>query len=266
VSDPKTTEILHSIINALFDSRMSDDALLAEHIKEAGWEQRLSSTLHYELNVHITAEEIRSAGRPVKLVEVVESRLARDSRGRTLVDIYALLERFVREELSHKFNYHWYANWKGDVLSSTDSLDDVELLIRMEDAFGFSIPDRDVSTIGTIAQTVRYLWRRSSEQFFALRRRLEGTCRHGFVFHELRRLLMIRAGVGRTDIRLNTSLGDLMPTWYFQFWQQLQTEFGVSLPHGTLFSRSLGLEKRTTIRELVVLIVSSKASTNQSTR
>jgi hypothetical protein len=266
VSDPKTPEILHSIISALFDSEMSDDALLAEHIKEAGWEQQLSSKLHDELNVHITAEEIRLARRLVRLVEVVESRFVRDSRGRTLAEIYALLERCVREELSHRFNYHWYANWKGDVLSSTDSLDDVELLIRMEGAFGFSIPDRDVSMIGTIAQTVRYLWRRSSEQFFDLRCRLEGTCRHAFVFYELRRLLMIRAGVGRTDIRLNTRLGDLMPTWHFQFWKQLQTEFGVSLPHGTLLSRSLGLEKRTTIRELVFLIVSSKASTNQSTR
>jgi acyl carrier protein len=266
VSHPETREILHSIINALFDSDLCDEAFLAEHIQEVAWEQQLSSKLQDELNVHIAAEEIRLAGRFVTLVEMVESRFARDSRGRSIAEIYALLERFVREELSHKFNYHWYASWKGDVLSSTDSLDDVELVIRMEGEFGFSIPDRDLSTIGTIGQTVRYLWRRSSEQLFAQRCPLEGTCRHAFVFHELRRLLMIRAGVGRTDIRLNTMLGDLMPTWHFQFWKQLQTDFGVPLPYGTLFSRSLGLEKRTTIRGLVILIVSSEASKHQPIR
>ena len=257
MSSPKTTEILHSIINALFNSEVSDDVLLAEQITEAGWEQRLSAKLHDELNVHITSEEISSAT-SATLSDLVESRLARDAKGRTLVGIYTLLERFLREELSHKFNYHWYANWKGDLLSSTDSLDDVELVIRMEDALGFSIPDGDVSAMRSVAQTVRYLWSRSSEQFFAPRRRAESTCRHAFVFHELRRLVLIRAGVCRTDVRLNAKLGELMPTWHFQFWKQLQTEFGLRLPHGNLLSRSLGLEKHTTIRELVVLIVSSK--------
>lgn len=147
MSDPETREILHSIINALFASEFSDEAFLAEQIQEAGWEQQLSSKLQDELNVQIGAEEIRLAGRFVSLVDLVESRLARDSRGRTLAEIYALLERFVREELSHKVNYHWYANWKGEVLSSTDSLDDVELVIRMESAFGFSIPDRDIANL-----------------------------------------------------------------------------------------------------------------------
>lgn len=260
VSNSKTQEILHSIISHLFHAEISGDALLAEHIIEAGWEQQLSAKLHDELSVYITAEEIRSVTRFVTLVELVESRLARDVKGRTLADIYLLVEQFVREELSHKFNYHWFATWKGDVLKSSDSLDDVELLIRMEAAFGFSIPDRDVSTFGTIAQTIRYLWHRSSAQFFVLRSPMEGTCRHAFVFHELRRLLMIRAGARRTDIRLNTRLGDLMPTWHSQFWKQLQTEFGVSLPHGTLLSWSFGREKRTTIRELIVLMVSSKNS------
>jgi len=40
-------------------------------------------------------------------------------------------------------------------LNDNDSLDDVEIVIRMENAFGFSIPDRDVAAMRTVAQTVR---------------------------------------------------------------------------------------------------------------
>ena len=80
----------------------------------------------------------------------------------------------------------------------------------MENAFGFSIPDRDVAAMRTVAQTVRYLWRRSLEQDFVLRSLPTGTCPCAFVFFELRRLLIKRTGLARKDIHPSARLGDLM--------------------------------------------------------
>jgi len=59
-------------------------------------------------------------------------------------------------------------------------------------------------------------------------------------------------------VRLDSRLVELLPSWYNEFWKQVQSIFGVALPHGNLLTRSLGLEKRTTIKELVALIASSE--------
>jgi len=247
VSSQKTLEVLHAI---------AEDC----HLEEPGCAQALSAALHKELNVAIPAEEIASAGSLLRLSELLESRLARDPAGRSLVDVYASVEQFAREELPHAINYHWYAAWHGDLLKKTDSLDDVELVLRMEDAFGFSISDRDATEMRTIGQTVRYLWRRSSEQSFKLREYSETVCKRTFIFHELRRLLIVRGGVLRTSVRLDTRLGDLLPSRYRQFWREVERIFGVDLPRNNLLTLTFGLEKRTTIKELVALIAISGKS------
>jgi len=79
------------------------------------------------------------------------------------------------------------------------------------------------------------------------------------VFYELRLLISIRAGVARSAIRLDARLGDLMPSWSFQFWKRVQLIFAVELPHGNALSRIVGSVKRTTIRELVVLMAAAKS-------
>lgn len=252
-----TLEILHSITEACLGSAVTDVAPLVGQVNEAGWNQKLESALHRELGVKVTYSEIESAGSLLKLSELLERRLVRDPGGRSLVDIYAVLEQFVREELSHEINYHWHATWIGDLLNNTDSLEDVEIVLRMEDAFGFHIPDQDVQEMPTVGQTVRYLWRRNCEQSFTLRQRPADVCRGAFVFNELRRLLIKRGGVPRAAVRLDTRLGDLLPTWHFQFWRQIPSIFGVDIPHGNLLTRILGVEKRTTIKELVALIRSN---------
>lgn len=216
--------------------------------------EKLSLALREELGVEVSVGKIDSTGSSVELAKFIEPRLARNQRGQTLIDIYAAVERFVREELSHDVNYHWYATWNDDLIKSYDSLDDLEIVLRIEQAFGFSIPDQDVEAMGTVGRTVRYLWQRSSQQTFTLRPRPEGACERAFIFHELRRLLIIRGGVPRAAVRLEARLGDLLPSWHFQFWKEIQSVFGARIPHGTLLSRSLGKEKRTTIKELVTLI------------
>jgi acyl carrier protein len=257
MTNQKSFEILHSIAETCFNLPLSSDALLADQVHAAGWNQRLSDVLHEQLQVNLTPREVESAGSLSKLSELVESRLDRDSKGRSLVDIYAAVEEFVREELSHEINYHWHASWLGDLLNDTDSLEDVEIVIRMEEAFGFSIPDREAQQMHTVGQTVRYLWQRLIKQSFTLRQRPKEVCQSAFTFHELRRLLMIRGQVPRATVRLDARLGDLLPNWYFQFWKQIPSIFGRNLPHRSPLSRILGLEKRTTLRELIALLADS---------
>jgi acyl carrier protein len=261
MSGQKTLEVVRRIAVTCLGSAIVDNTPLESQLYEIGWQQKLSLALREELAIEVSVGEIDSAGSLVELTDLIERRLARDERGQSLIDIYAAVERFVREELSHDVNYHWYAAWKGDLIRHSDSLDDVEILLRIEDAFGFSIPDRDVETMGTVGNTVRYLWQRSSKQKFTLRPRPNGACGKAFIFHELRRLLIIRGGVPHASVRLEVQLGDLLPTWHFQFWKEVQSLFGVSIPRGTLLSRSLGLEKRTTIKELVTLIASTENQT-----
>lgn len=255
MSSQKTLEVVRRIAVTCMGSAIVDNTPLPGQLDGIGW-QKLSLALREELGVEVSVGEIESAGSLVELVELILPRLARDQQGQSLIDVYAAVERFVREELPHDVDYHWYAAWKGDLIKNFDSLDDVEIVLRIEDAFGFSIPDRDVETMSTVGNTVRYLWQRSSKQKFTLRPRPDGVCGKAFIFHELRRLLIIRGGVSRASVRLEVRLGDLLPTWHFQFWKEVQSLFGVSIPHGTLLSRSLGLEKRTTIKELVTLIAS----------
>ena len=257
MGDSNTLEVLRSIAEAYLGSPLNVSSTLTGQVNESHWEEKLSAGLNEELGVEISANEIESVASLFDLSELIEPRLGKDHVGRSLIDVYTALERFVREELSHDVHYHWYAKWKGDLIKGSDSLDDVEIVLRVEQAFGFSIPDQDIAEMDTVAHTVRYLLQRSSKQRFILRARPESVCPGEFIFHELRRLLIIRGGVPRAAVRLDTRLGDLLPTWYFQFWKEIQSSFGVGIPHGNLLSRTLGLEKRATIKELVVLITSA---------
>ena len=101
-----------------------------------------------------------------KLAQLIETRLKRNSQGQTLIDVYTTLEKLAREEYHPKISYHWCARWNdffetGNWITKPDSLDAVEILIRMEKAFQLTIPDDDAERMETIGQTVRYLWDKS---------------------------------------------------------------------------------------------------------
>ncbi len=152
MSSRKTLEILHDIAECCLGSAIINDAAVGNQVHETGWEKKLNLALHEELAIEITAEEIRAAGSLLKLSELLESRLVRDPAGRSLVDIYSAVEKLAREELPHEINYHWYATWRDDLLNKTDSLEDIELVLRMEDTFGLSISDRDAHAMHTVGQ------------------------------------------------------------------------------------------------------------------
>ncbi len=149
------------------------------------------------------------------------------------------------------------------MLHKTDSLEDVELVLRMEDTFGFSISNPDAHAMHTIGQTVRYLWRRSREQMFILRESADVLCNRAFIFRELRRLLMVRGGVPRTAVQLDARLGELLPSRFFQVWKEIERIFGVDMSRGDLLSFALGVKKRTTIKELVALIANQRTGRNR---
>lgn len=259
----KLREILRSIIIEVTGASVTDDEPLANQIDDADWSQKLSYALCNELEMIVAAKELQSAGSLLQLSIQLESRLAKDRMGQSLVDTYTILEQIAREEYHPDINYHWYACWgdflnTGNWLTSPDAFDAVEVVWRMEEEFGFSISNQDAQAMQTVGQTVRYLWDRSCEQHFALRHYSKNVCRSTFIFHELRRLLMVRGGLPRNAVRLNAQLGYLLPSWYAQFWKQVQGVFQVTLPQGCLLTFNLGLEKRTTLRELVRMIVSSQ--------
>ncbi|HEV2834316.1 MAG TPA: hypothetical protein VGW58_03310 [Pyrinomonadaceae bacterium] len=258
MSSSKTLEILQSVIRGCFGAAVVYDAPLASQINDPRWADQLKRALQYELDVELTVAELQAAALNTTLAELVETRLTRHADGRSIVDIYAEVERIVRDELCHEIDYHWHAAWIGDLLKASDSLEDVEIVISMENAFAISIPDRDVQEMYTVGQTARYLWRRLLEQGFTLRQRPDGVCDTTFVFHELRRALMMYGGVSRRSVRLDARIGYLLPTQSLQFLKHVQHIFGVEIPQGNLITRTLGLQKRTTIRELTEVIVSSR--------
>lgn len=257
-------EILRCITETTLGVPVKADETFANLSHDADWSSKLSRAISRELDIALLPEEVAASDSLFGLSRLVGVRLPKDPMGRSIPDIYAALGKLVREELSRDVNYHWYASWVGDIFTEFDSLDDVEVVIRMEDTFGFAISDQDAQSMQTVGQTVRYLWRRGCEQGFTLRRRPQTVCQRAFVFYELRRLLVVRGGVSRNAVRLDARLGDLLPTWYRQFWEDAQRIFRADLPQGTPLSFGSRREKNTTVRELVNLIQSNNELVTQA--
>lgn len=244
-------EILIRIVKSACAVTLDEHDHLIGNLNDHERSQKLSRAIGEELEVEITPVEIESSRSLVELADVVSERLATNPNGRTLVDIYRILGQLIEDHLSHAINYHWHATWIGDLLHESDSLDDVEIVMSIEQKFGFSIPDPDAQTLQTVGQTVRYLWRRSCEQSFVPRPKPPTACEKAFLFYEVRRLLVARGGVARNDVHLDTRLGDLLPTWSAQFWNETERIFRAKLPSSQIPILGAWFKKRTTVRELV---------------
>jgi hypothetical protein len=255
--------IIQSIIETVVGVSVIDDITLTTLLKDINLSCKISDVLGEQLGISLYPPEVVASGSLAQLSALVESRLIRDSMGRTLVDIYTTVERLTRDELRPDINFHWYARWddlidKGCLLTSPDGYDAVEIVMRIENEFGFGIPNKDAEAMQTVGQTVRYLWTRSCAQSFVLRQRPESVCHSTFIFHEVRRLLIIRGGVSRKAVRLDARLGDLLPSWHIEFWKEVQSIFQAKLPQRCLFAFGFRPEKQTTVKELVRLIESSQ--------
>jgi len=153
-------EILISIVGATFDRHVDHEIPLSAQLPKR-WTRTLVDRIKAELEISISDEQFDSCTLP-ELSVLIESTLNRNRKQESLVDVYSKLKEVASDVIYHDINYSWFPSWDGDLFKPSDSLERVELITRMEEEFGVSIPDQDVPSLETVAQTVRYLWRLSS--------------------------------------------------------------------------------------------------------
>jgi acyl carrier protein len=102
-------------------------------------------------------------------------------------------------------------------------LDFVEVILAVEDAFGFAIPDEDASSFETVGRL--YEW--------VLAHRLcekRDACLCSMTFYKVRRAMMSVLHVARNDVRPSTELALLIPKHRRRVWRALQAASGLRLP------------------------------------
>jgi acyl carrier protein len=102
-------------------------------------------------------------------------------------------------------------------------LDSVELVMKVEEAFAFSMPNEDAAVLVTVGQLYDYI----------LANRFEGRqpgCLTSVTFYKVRRALMSVLGIARNDIRSLSDLNAIIPTRRRQVWSDLQKVTGLRFP------------------------------------
>jgi acyl carrier protein len=102
-------------------------------------------------------------------------------------------------------------------------LDAVELVMEVEETFGFSMPDGDIVTLDTVGKLYDYI----------VAHRFDGRqqgCLASVAFYKVRRALMSVCGMARGDIRLSVDLAAIIPTRRRQQWSALQKAMELRLP------------------------------------
>jgi len=101
------------------------------------------------------------------LIEVIERKLERDLNGNTIIDFFSKIEKIAIEELHKSVQLHWFAKWKdyyllGNWLNSPDSLDFVEMFLRIEEEFGINFKALEATSESdfgdTAGKTVQFIW------------------------------------------------------------------------------------------------------------
>jgi hypothetical protein len=244
-----TSDIVLRIAEATAGQAIRDDAIVGSQVRRHNWSKQLSSAINAQLEVSLMPGEI-DALKLTELSNLVESQLKRDPKGQSLVDIYSKLRLVVRDAIDHETSYDWFSSWEGDILNESDSLERAEIVIRMEEEFGFSIPNEHAQAMMTVGQTVRYLWGRGCEQTFRLRNARDDVCQKAHIFYELRRLLSASGRIPPKNIRLDTRIAELIPTWHQQLADQVQRLFDLD-PTKSSFSINI---RKTSVKDLVNLI------------
>lgn len=102
-------------------------------------------------------------------------------------------------------------------------LDGVELVMEVEETFGFSIPDEDAEVLDTVGKLYDYI----------LAHRLQGReqgCLSSVAFYKVRRALMSVCGIARRDVQLSLDLSTVIPRRRRRVWSDLQTTLELRLP------------------------------------
>jgi hypothetical protein len=102
-------------------------------------------------------------------------------------------------------------------------LDMIELVLAVEDAFGFSIPDEDAARLDTMGKLYEYI----------LAHRFQGEklgCLSSIVFYRVRRAMMAVLKVPRKNVRVATRLSALIPRHRRRAWRAIRKAAGLRLP------------------------------------
>jgi acyl carrier protein len=102
-------------------------------------------------------------------------------------------------------------------------LDLVEMVIQVEDTFGFSIPNEDIEHILIMGKLYDYV----------LAHRFHGkqdACLSSMTFYKVRRALMSVLQVERKEVRVSTELSALMSKQRRKTWQAIEKLTGFRLP------------------------------------
>ena len=94
-------------------------------------------------------------------------------------------------------------------------LDAVELVLTVEDTFGFSIPDEDAEGMSTMGKLYDYV----------LAHRFHGkqdACLSSMTFYKVRRALMSVLKIERNEVRVSTELSAIIPERRRRTWQTLR--------------------------------------------
>lgn len=102
-------------------------------------------------------------------------------------------------------------------------LESVELVMEVEETFGFSIPDEDAAALDTVGKLYDYV----------MANRFAGRppgCLTSIAFYKLRRALISVLGIGRNDVQLSSCLTAIIPTHRRRRWLELHKAMGLRLP------------------------------------
>jgi hypothetical protein len=102
-------------------------------------------------------------------------------------------------------------------------LDAVELVLEVENAFGFSIPDDDAERLATVGQLYDYILAR---RFHAE----QDSCLSSMAFYRVRRALISVLRIPRDSVRVATALATIIPRRRRRTWRAIEKNTGFRLP------------------------------------
>ncbi len=102
-------------------------------------------------------------------------------------------------------------------------LDSVELVLEVENTFGFSIPDEDAAGLTTVGKLYDYVL---AHRF----RGKQDACLSSMTFYKLRRGLMLVLQVPRNSVRVSTEVSAIIPKHRRRSWRALEKATGFRLP------------------------------------
>jgi acyl carrier protein len=99
----------------------------------------------------------------------------------------------------------------------------LELVLTVEDAFGFSIPDEDAAGLNTVGKLHEYILAHRCHA-------KQEACLSSIAFYKIRRALISVRKLPRKDVRVSTELATIIPARRRRIWRALEKATGFRLP------------------------------------